>query len=149
MAKKGLVRTFYQPPTKILVSGKIEDKFGNSLPGVAVQVLGTNLGTQSNFNTGQFRLTVEPISVLRFSSIGFKTLDIEAASIVGTIILEEDLEQLDEITISTYLTKPKNNSVLKTVMIGSGVVIAGLLLSEFLKEDIKPVVGMKAKEVTI
>lgn len=83
------------------VSGTINDANGEPLPGVAVILKGTSIGTVTNID-GNYRLNVSGNNpVLVYKLVGFT--DIE--KVVGTqseisVSLEEDLKQLDEVVVS-------------------------------------------------
>ena len=86
------------------ISGTIVDANSQSLPGTSVLEKGTLNGTESDFN-GAFSLTVNSNSgVLVISYIGYKTVEVNYSSTesnVGTIILQEDANALDEIIITS------------------------------------------------
>jgi len=75
---------------------------GSSLPGVSVLEKGTENGTITNID-GFYSLTVADIgSVLVFSYIGFKTIEIPANTIVINIKMEQNVEMLDEMVVVGY-----------------------------------------------
>ncbi len=92
---------------KQVVSGKITDGTGGSLPGVNILLKGTTIGTTSDAN-GSFSLEVRPDDVIVISFIGYKTKEIAVGNqtqIVAT--LEEDISTLQEIVVVGYGVQKK------------------------------------------
>lgn len=93
------------------VSGTVTDTKGESLPGVAVIVSGSEnpVGTSTDQN-GRYSLSVQPDAVLQFSSIGFHTVTINVNRRANiNVTLEEDNELLDEIVVVGFATQKKEN----------------------------------------
>jgi iron complex outermembrane receptor protein len=88
------------------VSGKVVDGSNNPIPGVNVIVVGSSIGTITDFD-GNFKLKVnqEPPFKINASSIGFDsaTVDITKDNQEVTIVLKEGTE-LDEIVLSASRT---------------------------------------------
>ena len=86
-----------------VLQGWVYDKNHQVLPGVTVKVAGTSIGTSTNVK-GWFRITL-PMQrgTLEFSFIGFKKQLVNFTDKTDTlrIVLEEDLMELDEVTVST------------------------------------------------
>lgn len=86
-----------------VIQGWVYDKNNQVLPGVSVKIAGTSIGTSTNVK-GWFRITL-PIQrgSLEFSFIGFKKQLINFTEKTDTlqIVLEEDLMELEEVTVST------------------------------------------------
>ncbi len=86
-----------------VLQGWVYDKNHQVLPGVTVKVAGTSVGTSTNVK-GWFKITL-PIQrgTLEFSFIGFKKQLVNFTDKTDTlrIVLEEDLMELDEVTVST------------------------------------------------
>ena len=86
-----------------VLQGWVYDKNHQVLPGVTVKVAGTSIGTSTNVKVG-FRITL-PMQrgTLEFSFIGFKKQLVNFTDKTDTlrIVLEEDLMELDEVTVST------------------------------------------------
>lgn len=68
------------------------------LPGVSIIIKGTKKGTNSDFD-GKFNLKVEKGQLLVFSYLGMITLELPASKEMK-VLLENDVSQLEEITIS-------------------------------------------------
>ena len=97
----GLSETYAQSKKTITGSVKSSED-GSALPGVTVQVLGSNTYSQTNAS-GEYKIEVpSSASTLRFSSIGFVMKDIK----IGTsskidLALETDLNLLEAVVVST------------------------------------------------
>lgn len=90
----------YKIDLQHLVSGKVTDSHGTPLPGVQIQIEGTQQGTITSIN-GTFSITSHPYAELIISSLGFITQQVSINNRDHiTIILEEDITQLNEITIN-------------------------------------------------
>ncbi|MGR3809911.1 SusC/RagA family TonB-linked outer membrane protein [Jiulongibacter sp. NS-SX5] len=78
-----------------------EDNF--PLPGVTVQVKGTQLGTQTNAD-GKYELTASRGQTLVFSFIGMtpQEISVEGQSVID-VVLEEEASQLNEVVVLTAL----------------------------------------------
>lgn len=91
-------------PAITVVKGKVTDDRGNSLPGVAVLVKGTAIGTATN-NQGEYALPIpDPKNVtLIFSFIGMKRQEIVLGNKteVNVKLLEES-SNLDEVVVTGY-----------------------------------------------
>ena len=86
-----------------VIQGWVYDKDRHALPGVTVKVAGTSIGTSTNVK-GWFRIAL-PMQqgALEFSFIGFKKqlVIFTVATDTLRIVLEEELMELDEVTVST------------------------------------------------
>ena len=91
-----------------LITGTVTDADGVPLPGVNVQVKGTQIGTISNVD-GKFSLSVPNTdAILVFSYVGFMTQEIpvgERRSI--NVNLSEDTRVIDEVVVVAYGTQKK------------------------------------------
>jgi TonB-linked SusC/RagA family outer membrane protein len=93
------------------VNGVVKDATGAPLPGVTVQVTGTNSGASTDAN-GRFALSVENIqtAVLRFSFIGMKPRVVEVKGRASLeIVLEEEITLLDEVVAIGYATAKRRD----------------------------------------
>jgi len=92
----------------VAVSGRVNGPDGTALPGVAVLVRGTSLGTTTNAE-GAFALNAPAGSTLSFSFVGYASQTATVAAGMGalTIALREDLRQLSEVVVVGYGTQEK------------------------------------------
>ena len=91
------------------ITGKVIDEAGIPLPGVAVSVQGTSIGTVTDFD-GEFSLSIpnEDDAILVFSYLGFENQEVPIGSETNfNITLQEDLEALDEVVVVGYGTQRK------------------------------------------
>lgn len=93
------------------VSGKITDIEGSPIPGVNILIKGTNLGTSSDFEGNYVLKVPNENNVLVFSSLGFlkKEVRINKQRIIN-VTLKTDVNELDEIVISTGIFKRKKDT---------------------------------------
>ena len=84
---------------KITVKGVVVDAKGEPLIGVSVLEKGTTNGTITDFD-GNFSLSISSTSTLELSYIGYKTLQLDAKSNMGKIVMKEDTEILDEVVVT-------------------------------------------------
>ena len=94
---------------QVLVSGKVTDPSGESLPGVSIFVKGTSIGSITDID-GEYSLEVPNDSqVLVFSFIGMKNKEVEIAGQTNiNVILQEDVTGLDEVVIVGYTARKKS-----------------------------------------
>lgn len=86
------------------VSGKVMDEQGNPITGVTVAVKGTTIGTITD-NDGNYTLQVENGQTIVFSSIGYKTREIQYTGQAHIdVTLEVSSTQLNEIVAIGYGT---------------------------------------------
>lgn len=96
------------------VSGNVTSSDGKALPGVNIFIIGTSTGAVTDKN-GDYKINnVKPNSRLRFSFVGYKSLDVS----IGTrakvdVTLQQDEIGLDEVVVVGY------GSVRKSDLTGS------------------------------
>src|SRR5690606_9237107 len=88
---------------EITVTGKVSDSEDIPLPGATVLIMGTESGTQTDFD-GNFTLTDVPEeAVLQISYIGYATLEVPVNGRTNIIIsLSEDVQALDDVVVIGY-----------------------------------------------
>lgn len=98
-----------QQPSNV-ITGKVIDKTKKALPGVSIKVKGTNIGTSTNVN-GEYRINVPAVnSILIFSMIGMKTVEIAIKDKKNIdILLEEDVATLDDVVVTGYYQRNKDS----------------------------------------
>ena len=88
------------------ITGKVTDAGGLGLPGVTVQIAGTQTGTVTDLD-GNYRLTATE-GVLRFSYIGFVTQEIKiGAQTIVNVVLTEQAQTLNQVVVVGYGTQKK------------------------------------------
>ena len=97
---------------KIRINGTVLDKERNPLIGVMVLIKGQELNAlnaTTTDNNGHFYLDVpDKESVLEINYIGFKTQEVIVGSNIHfTIILEEDITNLEEVVVTGYGSQKK------------------------------------------
>ena len=87
----------------IKVSGTVTDSEKTPLIGVGVLVKGTTTGTSTDID-GHFYLDVpSKDSVLEFSCLGFKTLEVPVGSKISfNVVLYEDSSELDGVVVTGF-----------------------------------------------
>ena len=101
-----------------LISGVVKDKQGMLLPGVAVILRGTTIGTVTD-PSGRFKINIpQGKNILGFTFIGMKPVqrEVEGEQIIS-VIMEEDVAELDEVVVTGMETIKKDH------MTGSASVI--------------------------
>ena len=104
-------RQLQQPqPEEIRVSGTVKDEAGNPLPGVAVVLKGTTLGTATD-SEGKYTLALpEGNHTLVFSMLGMKVRE----ELIGTrteinVVMQEDATEMDEVVVTGIFKKSKES----------------------------------------
>ncbi|QEC71677.1 TonB-dependent receptor [Arachidicoccus ginsenosidivorans] len=103
-------------------SGKVVSKTdGQPLSGVSVQLK----NAAGNFSqgvitdaTGSYTLSAQPDATVRFSRIGFSTLEMNAASLPDIVELTETSQNLDAVVVVGYGTQRKKDLTGATVHLG-------------------------------
>ncbi|MFC4872112.1 SusC/RagA family TonB-linked outer membrane protein [Negadavirga shengliensis] len=106
------------PEVDLTVSGTVTDTTGLPLPGVTVQVKGTNKGTVTD-DEGMFTLNgLENDATLQFRMLGFYSQEIHVGNReVINVMMKERLSELDEAVVIGYGTTTKrfNTGAVSTV----------------------------------
>ncbi|MBS7385984.1 MAG: TonB-dependent receptor plug domain-containing protein, partial [Bacteroidales bacterium] len=91
---------------EIVASGTIIDKtYGEPVIGASIVIPGTTTGVTTDLD-GKFQITVPAGTLLQISSIGMRTITVEASTEMK-IILEDDLNLLEEVVITGYMAEKK------------------------------------------
>ena len=99
-------------PQEQVISGTVIDMHGETLPGVAVTVPGTTIGTVTDIE-GRYSITVPATAVqLTFTYVGMRTLNvpIEGRTTID-ITMMEDRIGLDEVIVVGYGTQTRANVI--------------------------------------
>lgn len=95
------------------LKGRIVDaKSGETLIGVNIRILGTTTGAISDFD-GRFQLVVKANSVIQFSYVGYKPIEMKAEEAIKKTVfkMEEDASVLEEVVVVGYGIQKKVTSV--------------------------------------
>ena len=94
------------------VSGVVTDVVSGSLIGVTVAVKGTATGASTDLD-GAFSLNAKPGDVLKFSYIGYKTIEetVSAGRTAYNVVMYEDAETLDEVVVTALGIKREQKSL--------------------------------------
>ncbi|GAA3515267.1 TonB-dependent receptor [Aquimarina addita] len=115
----GCISVTFASPTEIFpkisqevqqnITGVVKDKAGTPLAGVNVLVKGEMKGTTTDFD-GKFSIAFQAGKTLVFYYIGFSTKEVELTENKPlTIVLENDISQLDEIVVIGYGSVKKSD----------------------------------------
>ncbi len=106
------------------ISGIVTDENNQGIPGVAIQVKGTNAGTITDVE-GKYAIQVNSSDVLVFSFIGYGTQEIP---VVGrssiNVSLEVDISELNEVVVIGYGTRKKSHNTGAIAQVGGKDVAA-------------------------
>jgi TonB-linked SusC/RagA family outer membrane protein len=99
----------------VRISGSVTDEKNELLAAVSVTIRGTTQGTMTD-DKGEYTLTVQnDTAVLVFSSVGYQTQEVKiGARRIIAVILKEELEALEEITIVAF-GQQKKESVIASI----------------------------------
>ncbi|WP_256002035.1 SusC/RagA family TonB-linked outer membrane protein [Pedobacter deserti] len=106
--RKGQQTPLVQKPAAPIVVGRVTDKYAVPLAGVTVTVKDTRLNTATN-KDGIFVISPpQESSILVFTYVGYKTLEIAANDPkVKAIVMMEDIADLDQVQVLGYSTTTK------------------------------------------
>jgi len=94
----------YHQPASGAFEGTVLDESLNPVIGASIIVPGTTIGTISDVN-GHFSLTLPANTTqVNVSFIGYKTKAMPVSTNQGTVVLEADVSQLDEVVVVGYGT---------------------------------------------
>ncbi|CAN5364369.1 TonB-dependent receptor [soil metagenome] len=116
-----LLISFFSPANAglapIRVTGKVTDGTTTGIPGVTVQVKGTNTGTVTDA-TGNYIIQADENATLVFSSIGFTKVELAISGrTTVNVTLQEDTKSLTEVVVVGYGTQRKSDVTGATVTI--------------------------------
>ena len=110
-----------------VISGKVTDSKGETLPGVSVLIQGTTNGVATDMD-GKFSLKAENGNVLVFSFIGYKTqsIKIEGQTTLN-VIMKDDIASLDEVVVIGYGQQRKGDATGSIATVGEDVFNKGAI----------------------
>ncbi|KAA1244932.1 TonB-dependent receptor [Aquimarina sp. RZ0] len=82
------------------ISGKVTGEKGIPLPGVSIQIKGTNIGVITDFD-GNYNINAKQGDVFIFSSIGYATKEITVNGTIVDMQMETEVSFLNEVVVST------------------------------------------------
>lgn len=93
------------------VSGTVKNSAGETLPGVAISVLGTTIGTVTDID-GKYKIKVPEGSTLVFSYIGFAAQNIAIGNrTVIDVVMQEETRALEEVVIAALGIQKSSRSI--------------------------------------
>lgn len=87
------------------VTGTVSDNNG-PLSGVTVSVVGGSVTTSTN-DQGQFSITATQGSLLRFSSVGYRTQEIKVSRQDISVVMQHDENSLEQVVVVGYGTQKR------------------------------------------
>ncbi len=99
---------------QITITGTVVDENSNPLSGVTVQIKGTKSGTVTDIN-GKFSLLAPVEGVVKFSFIGFISLEEPVSRMPNLLILKEDLIAMDEVVVTALGMKKEKKALAYSV----------------------------------
>lgn len=109
----------------VTIKGKVTDENGEGLPGAAVVVKQTKVGTTTDLD-GNYTLAVPEGSMLVISFVGYKTLEMDIGNqSTLDIQMEPDTEQLEEVVVVGYGTQKKSDLTGSVVQVNAEDFVIG------------------------
>lgn len=155
-----------QPMVMINVKGKVVDTEGNPLPGASVLVKRTKDGASTNTN-GEFVINAKEGDVLVIRSLGYVTKEVivAASSVMLTIVLETQKQELSEIVVTALGIKRSEKSLgyatqriggekvqtVKGVDLGTSLTgqVAGLVVQNSTEFNAKPKLELRGEDILL
>lgn len=106
----------------IKVNGKIVSTDGKAVQNATITEKNTGLSVLSNTD-GFFSLEVSSLSMLQFTAIGFRSIEVSATSGGMNVVMEPESELLDQVVVVGY-SKQKKVNLTGAVSVISGAEIA-------------------------
>lgn len=89
------------------ISGTVKDTNGEPVIGASVIQKGTTKGVVTDIN-GIFNINVDPGTMLRFSSIGYADVELQAENNMA-VVMEEGAQQIDDVVVVGFGKQSKIN----------------------------------------
>lgn len=103
--------TLPQVQKQISLKGVVRDKQGESLPGVAVLIKGTNVGVATDIS-GKYEMNVPEMKdmVLLFTFVGMKPLEVRYTGQPEiNVVMEQQATEIDEVVVTGIFAKAKES----------------------------------------
>ncbi len=100
-----------------VISGKVIDIYGDGIPGVTVQLVGTVIGTTTDID-GIYKISGSE-GILKFSYIGFTSQEIPITNqTIINVVLLETVQNLNEVVVIGYGTQLKKDLTTAVSVVG-------------------------------
>ncbi|MFY7912532.1 MAG: carboxypeptidase-like regulatory domain-containing protein [Emticicia sp.] len=115
-----LILSFSVNAQKTTITGKITDaNDGSGLPGVSIQIIGTQKGTISNTD-GEYKIEVEKNQKLRFGFVGYETQEIKVedspninlkmeGAVMGEVVVTAHANTMGKYSLGGYISVISSN----------------------------------------
>lgn len=115
-----LILSFSVNAQKRIITGKITDaNDGSGLPGVSIQIVGTQKGTISNTD-GEYKIEVEKNQKLRFGFVGYETQEIKVedspninlkmeGAVMGEVVVTSHANTMGKYSLGGYISVMSSN----------------------------------------
>lgn len=105
----GMSKRFNATAAYDQISGTVKDVSGEPIPGATILIEGKGIGTATDID-GNFTIEADQGDVLVISFIGYQSEKVNVGSQTSiTVVLEEDLSNLEEVIVVGYGTQEKRN----------------------------------------
>ena len=97
--------------TKRNITGVVADQSNDPIPGVTVQIVGQQGGVITDAD-GRYTIEASPNNEIRFQFVGMKPVTVTVGSVTThNVVMKEDVELLDEVTVTAFATQKKESIV--------------------------------------
>ena len=96
----------------IPITGTVSDNFGDLMPGVAVVIRGSNVGTSTDRN-GEFTIAApSDTSVLQFRFVGYRMQEVVVGNRrIFSVTMQEEAAELGEVVVVAFGTQKKKDLI--------------------------------------
>ncbi len=106
-----ILSAFFASAQNHMLKGRVTGPDGNPLPGITVQVKGTNIATPTNTN-GEFELNVPPNSTLIVTGVGFDEQSIKVGERSSLeVVMKAISQQLNEVVVTALGIKRESKEL--------------------------------------
>lgn len=114
------IASFVMLAQNITVRGTVVDSQNEPLPGVTITVVGSTRGVITDID-GNYSIAVLPTDKLQYSFVGLETKIVPVNNqTVLNVVLEEQADMLDEVTVVAFAQQKKENVVGSVTTINPG-----------------------------